>query len=85
MSFNGRTNIRLTRGLSLELRGDAARVNDQLFLSRGNATDDDVLDATRQRALATSFRLSGSVGINFTFGSIYNSIVNPRLDELGQP
>jgi len=83
LSFNGRTNIRLTRGLSLELRGDAARVNDQLFLARGNATDDEVL--TRQRALATSFRLSGSVGINFTFGSIYNSIVNPRLDELGQP
>jgi len=83
LSFNGRTNIRLTRGLSLELRGDAARVNDQLFLARGNASDDEVL--TRQRALATSFRLSGSVGINFTFGSIYNSIVNPRLDELGQP
>jgi len=83
VSFNGRTNIRLTRGLSLELRGDAARVNDQLFLARGNASDDEVL--TRQRALATSFRLSGSVGINFTFGSIYNSIVNPRLDELGQP
>lgn len=82
LSFNGRTNIRLTRGLSLELRGDAARVNDQLFLARGNASDDEVL--TRQRALATSFRLSGSIGINFTFGSIYNSIVNPRLDELQQ-
>jgi hypothetical protein len=81
VSFAGRTNIRLSRGLSLELRGDAARVNDQLFLARGDASDDEVL--TRQRALATSFRLSGSVGLNFTFGSIYNSIVNPRLDELG--
>jgi hypothetical protein len=80
VSANGRTNIRLTRGLSLELRGDAAKVNDQLFLARGSASDDEVL--TRQRALATSFRLSGSVGINFTFGSIYNTIVNPRLDEL---
>jgi hypothetical protein len=38
---------------------------------------------TRTRALATSFRLSGSIGLNFTFGSIYNSIVNPRLDEIG--
>ncbi len=82
VNFSGRTNIRLTRGLSLELRGDAAKVNDQLFLARGDASDDEVL--TRQRALRTSFRLSGSVGINFTFGSIYNSIVNPRLDELGQ-
>ena len=81
VSFSGRTNIRLTRGLSVELRGDAAKVNDQLFLARGDASDDEVL--TRQRALATSFRLSGSIGLNFTFGSIYNSIVNPRLDELG--
>ena len=38
---------------------------------------------TLTRALATSFRLSGSIGLNFTFGSIYNSIVNPRLDEIG--
>lgn len=83
LSVNGRTNIRLTRGLSLELRGDASKVNDQLFLARGDATDDQVL--TRQRALATAYRLSGSIGINFTFGSIYNTIVNPRLNELFSP
>lgn len=81
LSFTGRTNFRLTRGLQLELRGDAAKVNDQLYLPRGDATDDEVL--TRQRALATAYRLSGSVGLTFTFGSIYNTIVNPRLDELG--
>jgi hypothetical protein len=81
-SFNGRTTFRITRGLSLELRGEATKVNDQLYLPRGDATDDQVL--TRQRALATAFRLNGSVGISFTFGSIYNTIVNPRLDDLGQ-
>lgn len=81
LSFNGRTNIRLTRGLSLELRGEAAKVNDQLFLARGSASDDEVL--TRQRALATAYRLSGGVGLSFTFGSIYNSVVNPRLDDIG--
>jgi hypothetical protein len=80
MSFTGRTNIRLSRGLALELRGDAAKVNDQLYLPRGDATDDQVL--TRQRALATAYRLSGSVGVTFTFGSIYNTIVNPRMDDL---
>lgn len=81
VSFNGRAQIRLTRGLSLEVRGDAAKVNDQLFLRRGGASDEEVL--TRQRALATNFRVGGSVGLSFTFGSIYNTIVNPRLDELG--
>jgi hypothetical protein len=81
LSFNGRANFRLTRGLALEVRGDAAKVNDQLYLRRGGATDSEVL--TRQRALATNFRIGGSVGLTFTFGSIYNTIVNPRLDELG--
>ncbi len=81
LSFNGRAQFRLSRGLALELRGDAAKVNDQLFLRRGGASDEEVL--LRQRALATNFRLGGSVGLSFTFGSIYNTIVNPRLDELG--
>lgn len=81
VSFNGRAQFRLSRGLALEIRGDAARVNDQLYFPRGGASDEEVL--TRQRALATAFRVGGAVGLSFTFGSIYNSIVNPRLDELG--
>jgi hypothetical protein len=81
VSFNGRAQLRLTRGLALEVRGDAAKVNDQLYLPRGGASDEEVL--TRQRALATAFRVGGAVGLSFTFGSIFNSIVNPRLDELG--
>ncbi|MFM8781480.1 MAG: hypothetical protein ACKOFO_08445, partial [Gemmatimonadota bacterium] len=50
LAFNGRTNIRLTRGLSLEIRGEAAPGNDQLYLPRGGASEDEGL--TRQRALA---------------------------------
>jgi len=81
LSFNGRTTLRLSRGLSLELSGEAAKVQDQLYLPRGDASDDEVL--TRQRALATAFRLRGSIGLSYTFGSIFNTIVNPRLNELG--
>lgn len=81
VTFNGRTTLRLTRGLSLEFTAEAAKVQDQLFLPRGDASDDEVL--TRQRALATAYRLRGSVGVSFTFGSIFNTFVNPRLNELG--
>ncbi len=81
VSFNGRSTLRLSRGLSLELSAEAAKVQDQLYLPRGDASDDEVL--TRQRALATAYRLRGSVGLSFTFGSIYNTFVNPRLNELG--
>ena len=37
---------------------------------------------TRQRQLATSFSYFTFVGLSYTFGSIYNTIVNPRLDKL---
>lgn len=81
LAFNGRSTLRLSRGLSLEFSAEAAKVQDQLFLPRGDASDDEVL--TRQRALATAYRLRGSVGVSFTFGSIFNTFVNPRLNELG--
>ncbi len=80
LTFNGRTTIRISRGLSLELSAEASKVQDQLYLPRGNVSDDEVL--TRQRALATAYRLRGSVGLSFTFGSIFNTFVNPRLNEL---
>lgn len=81
LSFYARGEFRLTRGLSLDISAEAAKVQDQLYLPRGEASNDEVL--TRQRALATAYRLSASVGVSFTFGSIYNTIVNPRLNELG--
>ncbi len=80
VSFFARSEFRLSRGLSLDVSASAAKVQDQLYLPRGEASDDEVL--TRQRALATAYRLRASVGISFTFGSIYNTIVNPRLNEL---
>ena len=80
VSFFARTEFRVTRGLNIEVTANAATVRDQLFLPRGGASDDEVL--TRQRALATDYTLRGSVGISYTFGSIYNTIVNPRLDRI---
>lgn len=71
-------NVRISRGLSVNFGGSAERVNDQLYLPRGDASDDEVL--TRQRALATAYRVNGYAGISFTFGSIFNTIVNPRFD-----
>jgi hypothetical protein len=38
---------------------------------------------TQQRALQTSYQYNAFVGLSYTFGSIFNSVVNPRLDNLG--
>ena len=72
--------LRLVRGLSLELDGDVARVRDQLYLPGAGLSRDDVL--LQQRALATNYEFFTRVGISYTFGSIYNTVVNPRLNAI---
>jgi hypothetical protein len=79
-SIGGSVDIRITKGLSVNIGGSASSVHDQLFLARGDLSVADIL--TRQRALATSFSYFSFVGLSYTFGSIYNTIVNPRLDKL---
>lgn len=79
-SLGGSFDVRITKGLSLNVGGSVSSVHDQLFLERGDLSVQDIL--TRQRALATSFSYFTFVGMSYTFGSIYNTIVNPRLDKL---
>ncbi|HLA91122.1 MAG TPA: hypothetical protein VJL28_11900 [Gemmatimonadaceae bacterium] len=81
LSISGWTDVRLSRGLSVNLFAYASRVRDQLYIAAGSLTRDEVL--TQQRALATSYDYGVSVGISYTFGSLYSVIVNPRLDNLG--
>ena len=74
-------NVRIVRGLSVNFFGNIARVRDQVFLPRRNASDEEVL--LRQRDLQTSFDYRVNMNIRFTFGSIFNNIVNPRFDSGG--
>jgi len=73
----GRLSLRLTRGLSLRLRSSVERIRDQLHLPRGDATLEEIL--LRRRDLATSYVVSTRVGLSYTFGSMYNNVVNTRL------
>ncbi len=77
MRFDGRLSLRLVRGLELDLRGSAALVRDQLALVKRDATEEEIL--LRRRELATSYRYSMRVGLSYTFGSIFSSVVNPRF------
>lgn len=72
------TDLRLTKGLSVNLGGNYSRVNDQLYLRRGTLSDNQVI--ARQQALATNFRYFLSFGVSYTFGSIFNTVVNPRFN-----
>ena len=77
IDFNPSMNIRIRRGLSVSLSGRYRIINDQLATPAGEISDQDRL--TGQISQPTSFDYSISVGLSYTFGSIYNNVVNPRF------
>jgi hypothetical protein len=79
--ISGGVNVRLGRGFSFNVDGSVSRVRDQLFLERGGATQQEVL--TRLRALQTNYRYFTFFGVRYQFGSIFNSVVNPRFGNIG--
>ncbi len=78
--ISGGVNVRLGRGFSFNVEGSVSRVRDQLFLERGGATQQEVL--TRLRALQTNYRYFTFFGLRYQFGSIFNSVVNPRFGNI---
>ncbi|MBN2482231.1 MAG: hypothetical protein JXB19_10845 [Bacteroidales bacterium] len=69
--------LRIFKGLSLSINGGMAFIHDQIELAKGNVSDQQLY--LRTRALETGFQYDGSLGITYTFGSIYSNIVNPRF------
>jgi len=69
--------LRLVRGLRLQLGGRASLIRDQLAIVKRDATPEEIL--LQRRALLTDYRYSAFVGINYTFGSIFSAVVNPRF------
>ena len=75
--LNGNTNVRLFKGFEFFVGGNYERIRDQIYLPKGEATDEEVL--VRRRQLATNYRYFVEFGISYSFGSIFNNIVNPRM------
>ncbi len=81
MGLGGGLNVRLARGLELRLGGNASIIQNQLSLAAGDLSEEDIL--LQQQQQATSFRYFTRVGISYSFGSIFNSVVNQRFDRGG--
>jgi hypothetical protein len=77
IELDGELDARLFKGFSLNLGGSISRIRDQIYLRAGDATDEEIL--LRRRQLATDYRYEFSVGFSYTFGSIFNNIVNTRF------
>lgn len=76
--LRGSLSFRVFRGLNLSVRGSYERIHDQLGLPKGDATIDEVL--LQRKELATDFDYSISVGLSYTFGSVFSNVVNPRFE-----
>lgn len=77
IEFNTNVEYRIVRGLSFDVYAGVSRIRDQIYLPKGGATDAEVLVARRQ--LETDLSLRGGIQLRYTFGSIYNNVVNSRL------
>ena len=77
LSFGGRLSIRIARGLEWNIGGDISRIRDQIYIPLAELSDEDILLGRRQ--LPTNSSLSINTGFSFTFGSIYNNVVNNRF------
>ena len=75
--FFTRLSVRVFKGLAVSFSGDLKYIQDQINLPDGDASLEDVL--LQQKQIATDFELGFSVGLRYTFGSAYNSIINTRL------
>lgn len=81
LSLNGFIDLRIAKGFSVNFGGGASLIHDQLGLVKGGATAEEVL--LRRKELATQFQYFTMFGFSFTFGSIYNNVVNPRFGSQG--
>jgi hypothetical protein len=75
--FFNSLDLRLFKGFSLFFFGQASLIHDQLYLPKGDLSDADRL--LRLRQLETSYTYFMNFGLSYSFGSIFNNVVNPRF------
>ena len=77
INFDVEVDFRISSGLEFVLNSRIESIHDQIYLPRGDATIDEIL--LKRRQLATTYDVELAMGFRFTFGSIYNNIINERL------
>ncbi len=81
LSLTAYLDLRIAKGLSVSFSGSGSMVHDQLGLVREGLSMDQIL--LQRKEQATQFEYFTSFGFTYTFGSIYNNVVNPRFGNSG--
>ena len=77
LEFDGDISFRVFKGLAVNMSSNLELVRNQLALRKGEASIEDIL--LQQTQLATNYEAYVGLGLSYTFGSLYNNIVNTRL------
>jgi hypothetical protein len=77
VDLDGEISLPVFEGISFRLYGWGAMIHNQLSLPKAGATRDEIL--LKRAELETQYEYYGSLGLSYTFGSIYSNVVNPRF------
>ncbi len=72
-----RLDLRVIKGLSLNVSGNFDYINDLVALPAGDLSLEEIL--LQQRRQATNYQVSGSIGLAYSFGSQFTNVVNTRF------
>ena len=78
LSSYGGIEVRLFKGFNVDFNGGYDVIHDQLSLAKKTYTPQQILLRQFQRGSTYSYFFSA--GMSYTFGSIFNNVVNPRFD-----
>lgn len=81
LRFDAEFDVRIAKGLSIEIGGSWELIHDQINLPKGDADLEEVL--LRRRQLETNYEAGLSFGFRYRFGSVLNNVVNTRFGGIG--
>ena len=79
-NVDGGLEWRILAGLRLNVYTSYSYIRDQLNIPGGELSDEDRL--LRLRELQSGYSFESGFGISYTFGSLFNNVVNPRMRRL---
>jgi len=79
LSLFSNLSLPIVRGLSLSLFGQIRMLHDQISLRKKGLTPEEVLLQIKQQA--TQYDYFISIGLSYSFGSLFSNVVNPRFGE----
>ena len=77
LKFTSSIYLRIYKGLSFRISGGYDIIHDQLSIPKRDATQEEIL--LRIREMKSQYNYECEIGLSYTFGAIYNNVVNPRF------